>query len=237
MSLPEIAGLLRRHVLAVLAVLVLAAGIAYTFKHTAPTYSETATMVFVPPVSTLHPNPFEATSATLISAAGAISVDAMSPQGQQQVLQAGGTAQIDVQLLNSYDLEYPNYSNPYLTLTTTSADFTAVPRTFTVLTKLLTNDFTAQQARDNVTPVNRIRIVLAGDTGPLVEQGSSKRVLGALAILTMVAVFAVTSFLDRHPVRLSRLAGMRTPGSRRAQRRLPGMRKAGHAGPAAPDYH
>ena len=41
---------------------------------------------------------------------------------------------------------------------------------------------------------------MAGDTGPLEQQGSSKRAMFGLFILTIVAVFAAASFLDRHPV-------------------------------------
>lgn len=236
MSLPEIAARLRRHVLAVLAILVLAAGAAYGFKHTAPSYAETATMVFIPPASTLHPNPFEAVGSTLTKAAGSMAAEVMSPQGQQQVQQAGGTAQMDVELLNGYDLEYPYFSEPYLTITTTSTSLDAVQRTFTAVTSLITHEFTAQQVQANVTPNNRIQTVLAGDTGPLVQPGSSKRVLGALALLTIVAIFAAASFLDRHPVRLSRRSRMRTPAPGPARRRLPGVRGADPAGPAVQEY-
>jgi hypothetical protein len=234
-SLPEIAGRLWRHKLAVLAVLVLAVGAAYGFKHAAPSYEETGTLVFVPPVSTIHPNPFEATGKADTIAAGAIAAEVMSPQGQQRVQQAGGTAQIDVGLVNTYDLEYPNYSQPSLTVTTTAVDPNSVQRTYTLVTNLLTREFTAHEVQANTEPKNRIRIVMAGDTGPLAQMGSSKRVLGALAILTLVAVFAVASFLERHPVRLSRLLS-RTPELDRAQGRLPGIRRPGPAGPAARDY-
>jgi hypothetical protein len=235
-SLPEIAARLRRHVLAILAVLVLAAGAAYGFKHTAPTYAETATMVFIPPASTLHPNPYEAVGSTLTKAAGAIAAQVMSPQGQQHVQQAGGTAQIDVGLLNGYDLEYPFYSEPYLTITTTSTSPDAVQRTFTLVTRQITQEFTAEQVQANVTPNNRIETVLAGDTGALAQPGSSKRVLGALAILTLVAIFAVASFLDRHPVRLRRRSRMRAPARGPARRRLPGVRRTDPAGSAVQDY-
>jgi hypothetical protein len=233
-SLSEIAGRLWRHKLAVLAVLVLAVGAAYSFKHAAPMYEETGTLVFVPPVSAVHPNPFEATGKADTVAAGAIAAEVMSPQGQQRVQRAGGTAQIDVGLVNTYDLEYPNFSQPSLTVTTTATDPASVQRTFTLVTNLLTREFTAHEVQANAAPKNRIQIVTAGDTGPLVQLGSSKRALGALAILTLVAVFAVASFLERHPVRLSRRSRMRAPGQ--AQRRLRGVQRADPAGPVVQDY-
>jgi hypothetical protein len=219
-SLPEIAGLLRRHLLAVLAVLIVAAGVAYTFKHTPPTYSETATLVFVPPESGTHPNPFEASSGSILESAGTIAVQVMSPQGQQRVQAAGGTAQVDVELVNGYNLEYPNYPNPYLTVTTTSEDFTAVHRTFTAANKVLTDEFTAVELQNDVTLNNRVQIVMAGDTGPLTQLGSSKRSLGGLIILTIVAIFAVATFFDRHPVRLVR-SGRRMPEPHPSQVRVP----------------
>jgi hypothetical protein len=231
-SLPEIAGLLWRHLLAVLAVLIVAAGVAYTFKHTPPTYAETATLVFVPPHSGAHPNPLEASSGSILESAGTIAVQVMSPQGQQRVRAAGGTAQIDVELVNSYNLEYPDYSNPYLTVTTTSADFPAVHRTFTAVNKVLNDEFMAEEVQNDVTPNNQIQIVMAGDTGPLTQTGSSKRTLGGLIILTIVAIFAVAAFFDRHPVRLMR-SGRRTPEPRPSQMRIPRL-QAGD--PASFDY-
>jgi hypothetical protein len=218
-SLPEIAGLLRRHLLAVLVVLAIAAGVEYTFKHSAATYAETATMVFVPPESGVHPNPFAAVGGSLTEVAGVVAAKAMSPQEQQQVARAGGTGSYDVGLIDDYNLQYPSFSSPYLTVTTSSPDPTAANRTFTVLSQVLTNQFMAQQTQDGVLPNSRIQIVVAGDTGPLIQQGSPKRVLIGLIILTIVAVFGVAAFFDRHPVRLSRLGRGQT-GSRR---RVPGL--------------
>jgi hypothetical protein len=232
-TLPEIAGLLWRHVLAVLAVLALAAGVAYGFKHSAPPYAETSTMVFIPPVSGVHPNAFSAVGGSLTAAAGTVAATTMGTQNQQQVLREGGTAAIDVEAVNGYNLQYPDYSFPYLTVTTTSVDFSAVHRTFTLVTNLMTNEFTAQQVQDDVTPNNRIQIVLAGDTGPLLEQGSPKRALGGLVILTIVAIFGVASFLDRHPIRLIRSFRKRMPEERSSRTRLPHIRQADSA---APDY-
>jgi len=232
MSVPEIARLLRRHFVAVLAVLIIAMGVAYTFKHTTPTYGESATMVFLPPISGVKPNPFESVGGTLTEAAGTVAVSIMSPQSQQQVLRAGGTAQIDVELLNSYNLEYPDFSNPYLTVATTSTNFPAVHRTFTILTNMIMKNFTAEQVADDVAPNNRIQPLLEGDSGPLLQQGSSKRALGGLIILTFVAIFGVAAFFDRHPIRLSRIAAGRSPEPRPSVR-APRVRSGG---PAAQDY-
>jgi hypothetical protein len=223
-SLPQIAGLLRRHLLAVLLVLIVAAGVEYEFKHSAATYAETATMVFVPPESGVHPNPFAAVGGSLTNIAGVIAASTMSPQEQQLVARANGTGTYDVELVNDYNLQYPSYSSPYLTVTTISPDPAAAHTTFTVLSRMITNQFTAQQVQNGTRPNDQIQIVVAGDTGPLIQQGSPKRVLIGLIILTIVAVFGVAAFFDRHPVRLSRLG--RQAGSRRRLPRLSGISAA-----------
>jgi hypothetical protein len=224
-SLSGAFALLRRHFVAVLVILVIAAGVEYGFKHTAPSYAETGTMVFIPPVSGAHPNAYAAAGGSLLEAAGTIAASAMSPQEQQLVLSRGGTAAYDVELLNSYNLEYPDYSNAYLVVTTTSGDPVAVHRTYETVVRLISKQFRGEQAANYVAQNNRIQIVMAGDTGPLIQQGSPKRALIGLVILTIVAVFGVAAFLDKHPIRLSRL------GSRQPAR--PGAARP--AGRAIPD--
>ncbi|MDX6390489.1 MAG: hypothetical protein QOJ73_1552 [Streptosporangiaceae bacterium] len=214
-------ALLRRHFVAVLVILVVAVGVEYSFKHSAPTYAEVGTLVFIPPVSGAHPNAYSAVSGSILEAAGTLAVNAMNPQDQQQVLHGGGNAAYDVELLNSYNLEYPNYSNAYLMVSTASTDPVAVHRTYALVTRLVTSQFQAQQVAFGAAPNNRIEIVMAGDSGPLVQQGSSKRALIGLFILTIVAAFAAASFLDRHPVQLP-WTGRRTGAARMpADRAIP----------------
>jgi hypothetical protein len=201
-SLSGALALLRRHFVAVLVILIIAVGVEYSFKHSAPAYAEVGTLVFIPPVSGAHPNAYSAVGGSILEAAGTLAVNAMSPREQQQVLRSGGNAAYDVELLNSYNLEYPNYSNAYLMVSTASTDPVAVHRTYVLVSRLLTRQFQDQQVAFGATSNNRIEIVTAGDSGPLAQQGSSKRALVGLFILTIVAVFAAASFLDRHPVRL-----------------------------------
>jgi hypothetical protein len=233
-SLPAIGALLRRHFIAVLAILIIAAGVDYSLKHAAPSFMETQTLVFVPPRSGAHPNPLSAIGGSLLQTAGVIAVQAMNHQEQQQVLRAGGTASYDVELINSYNLQYPNFSNAYLTVTTTATDPAAVHRTFVIINRLLTDQFTAQQVRDNVAPNNRITIIQTGDTGPLIEQGSPKRVLIGLIILTLVAIFGVAMFLERHPVRIGPF-GRRAPAGRPAPPGRPDWARPDRAGQPVAD--
>jgi hypothetical protein len=193
-------------------ILVVAAGVEYSFKHTAPVYAETGTLVFIPPTSGAHPNAYAAVGGSLLEAAGYLAAKAMSPQEQQLVQAQGGTTQYDVELLNSYNLQYPNFSNAYLVVTTTSPDPVAAHRTYGAVTRLLYKQFREQQAASDVTLNNRVLMVMAGDTGPLAQQGSSKRALIGLAILTIIAVFAAAAFLDKHPIRLRRIGSQSGAG-------------------------
>ncbi len=209
-SLPEIVALLRRHVLAVLLVLMVSAGVEYSVKHSPPTYAESGTMVVLLSPTKTSPNPYESVRSSLIQDASIAASDIMSPAGQQRIRDDGGTAQVDVELVNFYDLEYPNFDEPYLTVITTSTDPNAVHNTFAVVTRMLSKEATAQRV---VTGDLRTFTLVAGDTGPLELGGSSKRTLGALAVLTLIAMFAVASFLDRHPIRpFRRLLGREPAG-------------------------
>jgi hypothetical protein len=222
-----------RHPIAVLVIIFCAVGVLHSIKNAPPSYGETGTMVFLPPYSGVHPNPYTAVGGSLTPTAGVIAAHLMSPQGQQQVTQAGGTAAYDLGLVNGYNLQYPNYSNPYLVITTTDTNADAVNRTFDIVTRMLTAEMTASQVASGVPKRDRIFTQLAGDTGPLLQQGSPKRSLAGIMILTIVAVFAATSFFDRHPVRLGRLLGIRTAPARRPRGRPAAIQQASRVRPGA----
>lgn len=204
MTVQEIAQLIRRHLLAVIIVLVVGAGVGYSVKHTPLTYAESATVVFIPPKSIAYPNPYATLSSGLTQTAGVMAILVMSPRGQQQVLSAGGTGSYDAELVNLYNLEYPNYSDPFVTVTATSTNPAIAHRTFIVVVQLLGDVLQARQEKAGVPKVDRIASHVVGDSGVVPEQGSSKRALAGLLVLTIVAAFSVASFLERHPVRLNR---------------------------------
>lgn len=210
-SLQEMAALVRRHIAAILIVVAIAAWAGYSL-HRAPTqYQDSGTVVFTAPTSTDYPNPFASLSDTLIDAGGIIALYAMSPQAQQQIRQEGGAGSYDVELVNSYNLEYPDFSDPYVTVTATAVGPAQAQRTFNLVNRLLATELTVQQA--SVRPVDRIGIRPVGVTGPLSQQGSSKRVFAGLLVLTVVAVFSVACVLDR---RLTGVGRHRLRGGRRA---------------------
>jgi hypothetical protein len=200
-SLFAMVALFRRHMVAVGMVVIVMAGLAYYVKHANPGYADGATVAFTTP--TRQGWPFSgAQSLLVIDELTANSV--MSTQGRREVRSAGGAADYDVALVNLYNEEYPNYSVPYVTVTTTSPDPVAAEDTFNIVMKVLQDDLVSLQARKGAPQNAWIRLrTIAAPTGPLPLRGSSKRTLAALAILALIASFVVAKFLDRHPVRIT----------------------------------
>jgi hypothetical protein len=213
-NLPEILALIRRHVVAVLLVLAVAAGVAYNIKSTPPTYQQSVTAVFIGPPSTAFPNPYAAFNSALLTTAEVMTRFLMGPQGQQQVRVAGGTSDFAAALVNLYNEQYPNYSQPYVQISAASQDPGAAHSTFQVVTRLLVQDLAASQAQQGVPMQGRVRIHLTGDTGLLAQPGSSKRTFAGLLLLTIVAVLFVATFLDKHPVRLDVFKHLQRPTTR-----------------------
>jgi hypothetical protein len=201
MSPQSMSALMRRHRLAAVAVLVVAALVAFAIELAPTVYTDSATVVFSA----------SASSGFFNDQSGLLTVDAltadsvMSQAGQQQVKAVGGTASYDVALVNFNDEDYPNYSDPYVTVTTTSASPAAVQGTFSAVMHVLKHDLAAMQARQGANPATWIQASIStAPTGPVAQTGSQKRVLAALMVLTLIAVFMTARFLDRRPVRLRR---------------------------------
>jgi hypothetical protein len=211
MTLREIAALMRRHLLAVTVVLLIAVAVGYDFGNTPPAYSESATVVFTaknsPAGSRSNPSFIVPLIATEVMMAQTLT----SPPGQSQVRAAGGTASFQLVPSNLYSLQYPNYDEPDATLTATSQRPADAHRTFMVVLRLLGQRLTAMQAQAHVPLRGRIREYLVGDTGLASQPASATRVLAGLALLTLVGVFMVASFLDRRQRRpgILRAAGRR----------------------------
>jgi hypothetical protein len=194
----DIVALLRRHVAAVAVLFVLTAGLAYHFEHSASGYVDTGTVAFTAPKAA---GLFTyGQSLLVIDELTANSV--MSAAGQRQVRNEGGTTSYKASLVNLNDEDFPNYSDPYVTVTTTSFDPAAAERTFTAVLKVLQQDLVALQARQGAKPATQIEMrVIAAPAGPVEQTGSRKRTLAALAILAVIVTFMVTSYLDLHPIR------------------------------------
>jgi hypothetical protein len=196
-SLSELTALARRHALAVALVLLLAAGTAYSFKHTAPLYQESATLVLTAP----QPQPYTQFGSSLVTT-GEIAADwVMGVAGQRQVAQAGGGDSYAVALVNFSNQEYPYYVVPYLTVSASGASPAAAHQAFLAVTGTFDRYLAARQQAERTAPRDLIGTRLVGDTGPVLQQGSRIRSFAGLGVLTIVAAFLVARFLDRHPLR------------------------------------
>ena len=201
MNLRQLAALMRRHVLAVAVVLVLAASIGYTLKRAQPPYQETGTVILGIPPSPANPDPYGYLSDSLVDTGDVMVRTLMSAQSQQQLRAAGATGSFNVGLANAYNEEYPNYQ-PYITVAASSSDPDSAHHTFTLVVKGLSDDFSTAQAEQGVPQGDWITEKVIGDSGPVAQAGSPKREYGMFIILTIIVMFTVLFFLDRHPARL-----------------------------------
>lgn len=201
---------MRRHLLAVTAVLIITAGAAYEIRSTPPLYSRSATVEFIVTGSPADANLKAPLVAPLIATEVMMAQIMTSPAAVGEVRAAGGNAEFGIEPENLYSLQYPDYSEPSAMLTVTSPDTAAVGRTFGVVLRLLGQRLASMQA--GVPPRHRVQISLVSDTGALAQPGSRTRVLGGLALLALAALLMVPSFLDRHP---GLTAALTPPGWRR----------------------
>ena len=204
MNPQAIFGLIRRHLIAVLVVLLATVAVTYHLKRTEEPYMDSATVVFTSPASKAFPNPYASFGGSLVEAAGVVAISMMSPQGQNRVRAAGGPADYQVSLVNSYNLEYPDFSLPDLAVSTSSVDPAEASRTMAVVTQMIAKNIEQRQTAYRVPLQNRIGVRVLGESGPLPTKGSMKRAYGGLLVLAIVAALGIASFLDKHPVRLRR---------------------------------
>lgn len=194
--------ILWQHWLALIIVFAIVAVTGYEVKRTPPAYLESATVSFILPRPLNNLTSETVLSSSLITSDAVISQIMMSPEYQRLVHEAGGTAGFDYELINSNDDEYPEYKYPLATLTIQSSNRVAVQRTFAVALRQLKQLVMRQQVQLGVPPRSRVSVGVVGDTGPIRQQGSTVRSLGALALLAAIAVSMITTWLDRHRSRL-----------------------------------
>lgn len=198
MTVGEMFALARRHWIAAAVVLVLAVAALHTIKSTPPAYQESSTVIFIAPTSNNFPNPYDSDSdAPLITTDEIVVRLMMSPQSQHLVQAAGGSGDFTVAMVNLYNQEYPDYGIPNATITTEALSPEAAHNTYVIVARQLTNRLAEMQAK--VSPRNRIVANIVGDSGPIIQVGSPKRVYAGLILLTLIAFFMLTIFLDRHP--------------------------------------
>jgi hypothetical protein len=198
-SFDEIYRLMRRHLVAVMVVFVVAAGMAWDIKKTPVVYSESGNVIFVPPAVNPYSSIAESND-SLIATAYVMMQEMLSPASEQKIREAGGTADFNLALVNLSNEQYPYYGRPYVTLTTTSVNPADVHRTFTIVGRSFQHLVSDRQVQAGAPPTSFISTPILGDTGPIAQVSSLKRAYAGLAILAIVTAFLVAGFLDRHPI-------------------------------------
>jgi hypothetical protein len=207
----------RLRLAAAVVVLGLVAGVACYIEKTPPMYVESATVMFSLPASQNTPYAYLMFGSSVIMSGEAITQILLSPQAKRKMREAGGTASVNMALVNLYNQEYPDYGVPLATLTAVSPSAADTRRTFAISARLLGHILAARQADAGVPPRDRISAQIIGESGPASATGSAKRVVAGLALLAVVAVSVAWGFLDRRGAGGTR----RLTGSRRCRRKAP----------------
>lgn len=180
---------------AVAIVLILTMGAGYEIRSTRPSYLESALVVFSLPKSRSAPYAYTMLASSLITSDEVVTQVLMSPQVQRQIREAGGTAEVSLGLVNFYSEQYPDYGQPLANLTATSPSAAKVHLSFEIAVRIVRRLLAARQAHQGVRSRNRISAQIIGDTGPVAQKGSSKRVYAGLAVLALIAASVVRGFL------------------------------------------
>jgi hypothetical protein len=215
-TLGEIAAVLWRQIVAVVAVIAAALMVAFGLARAPVAYQENGTLYFHIPLATWQSNLSTQQEAPQGNAAfvAILSTLVMSSHGQQQVRSAGAAANFDVAPVNLGSLQYPNYSDPYLTVTTSGTDPGQVRTSFAAVSRVLSNDLAALQAQAGAPAENRLKAYFSGV--PSVQaspEGSRPRMYGGLAVLAVVGIFAAVILLERRRPRSAAAHRPTVPGS------------------------
>lgn len=197
MSLSELVGLARRHVIAVAVVFLIALGIAYDFKHTNPGYAETATVALT--TASPHNSSYDG---SLITTCQIVVAWIAGPEGQRSLQHVGVDSGFTVALVNDSNADDPQYDHPYLTVIATNQEVAVTHREFVNGMAVLNERLTGTQASAHMPAQMRVTALVLADSGPSTLTGSRSRTYGALGFLTLIAAYLVAKFLDSKSVRL-----------------------------------
>jgi hypothetical protein len=197
MSLRRLAGLLARHAVAAAAVLALTAAAAWAVVSAPSLYSESVTVVFTGPGGITAGAPGQSLRSSLIDTELMVSDLLASPDAKAAIRQEGGTAPYSVTPFNLYSMQYPDYAQPFATLTAASPAELQVRRTFGAARRLIRARLTQFQERAGVPARQRVRVHFTAATPMAAQRGSRVRVFAGLAALSVAAVMSAVIFLDR----------------------------------------
>jgi hypothetical protein len=182
---------------ALTAVFILTIVAGFVIKETPPSYVESATVLFELPAGDTAASAYSRLGPSLIATGQVISQIVMSPQSRTRIQARGGSANYSLALNNIYNQDYPYYSYPEATLTTSSLNVTSTGRTFSVAARLVSRILAARQEKARVPSADRITARIIGDPQPTASAGSRKRALAGLAVLAAVAIAWVRSYFSQ----------------------------------------
>ena len=187
--------MLLRHRVAIAIVALVAGMLSYQLIRESPGYTDSGSVTFTAPNGSV--SMFQNTRSLQVVEEVTASY-MMGSQGEQQVRAAGGTAPYSVAMLNLYNEEFPDYSQPYITIAAMSHHPEAAQQTFQAVLRVLLTATAMLQEQAGATPKNTVKATLAAaPTGAMAQDGSHKRSYAALAVLTIIAMYLVASVLDR----------------------------------------
>jgi predicted O-methyltransferase YrrM len=191
----SIATLPLRHRIAVTFVALAAGALSYHLIHANPGYMDSGSVAFTAPRNSV--TMFQ--DIRSLQVAGEVTAQyMMDRQGEQEVRAAGGTAPYNVAMLNIYNEEFPDYNQPYVTITVMSDYPQAAQQTFGAVLGVLRKATAMVQEQVGANPENEVKATLvAAPTGPVAQGGSHKRSYAACGVLTIIAMYLVAGILDR----------------------------------------
>jgi len=204
-----IVAMLRRHRIAI-AIVALAAGmLSYHLVRGNPGYIDSGSVAFAAPK---NPVSMFQNTRSLRVVEEAATWYMMGSQGKRQVRAAGGAAPYNVAMFNLYNEEYPNYSQPYVSIDVMSHYPEAAQQTFSAVLGVLRKATAMLQEQVGATLENEVTVmVVAEPTGPIAQGGSHKRSYAALAVLASLALYTIARVLDRRSPRKHRKHRKRRP--------------------------
>lgn len=201
MGLYGLISAIRRHLVIAALVLCVAVGVAYSVKRAPLTYSENAVIVLAPPGQELSPpysNPYAPPFGTSLVSTGELMekwVD--GAQGQQDLQRAGMKNSFGIALINFSNQEYPYYVVPDLAVSSVASTPASAHRALVSGIRMFTQELAQRETAAQVPANDQIVVRVIGDSGPASQPGSTKRTFAGLAILTIIAMCMITTFVDR----------------------------------------
>jgi hypothetical protein len=192
--------MLRRQLIAVLLVCLVVVGVGYHVIHENPGFTDVGTIGFVAPPAI----PGQGVNSRGTQAIRVATVEyMMGPEAAQLIKARGATAAYDVELVNGYNEEFPDYSQPYVQVTTNSLDPNAAQDTYNIVVGVMQKNLLDRQADLGAKNTSIIRGIQVNTTGPTIQTGSRKRGYAAIVILMIIVAFLAASLLDRRGLRLA----------------------------------